>query len=166
MYIYTHTHTHIWMIMHTHVYTYNQLSSVQFSHSVMSNSLQPHGLQHARLPCPWSTPRACSNSCPSVGWCHPTVSSSVIPFSSCLQLCPASGSFPMSQFFTSGGQSIHIIKIFVLRYWLSPEGGHWYQLPLQLSILGKGDSSTETGAKNDLSTVCQFDLHLCSFTFQ
>ena len=74
---------------------------VQFSHSVMPNSLWPHGLQHARLPCPSPTPRACSNSCPSSQWCHPTISSSVIPFSSCFQFFPASGSFPISQFFTS-----------------------------------------------------------------
>ena len=73
----------------------------QFSRSVMSNSLQPHGLQHARLPCPSPTPGACSNSCPSSRWCHPTISSSVDPFSSCLQSFPASGSFPMSQFFLS-----------------------------------------------------------------
>ena len=66
----------------------------------------PHGLQHARLPCPSPTPKACSNSCPSSWWCHPTISSSVAPFSSCLQSFPASGSFSMSQFFTSGGQSI------------------------------------------------------------
>ena len=62
-------------------------------------------LQHARLPCPLPTPRAYSNSCPLSQWCHPTISSSVVPFSSCLQSFPASGSFPMSQFFTSGGQS-------------------------------------------------------------
>ena len=82
------------------------LSSIQFSRSVMSDSLQSHELQHARLPCPSPTPRACSNSCPLSWWCHPTISSSVIPFSSCLQSFPASGSFPMSRFFTSGGQSI------------------------------------------------------------
>ena len=82
------------------------MSVSQFSHSVMSNSLRPHGLQHARLPCPSPTPRACSNSCPSSWWCHPTISSSVVPFSSCLQSFPASGSFPLSQFFESGGQSI------------------------------------------------------------
>ena len=64
------------------------------------------GLQHARLPCPSPNPGACSNSCPSSRWCHPTISSSVVPFSSCLQSFPASGSFPMSQFFTSGSQSI------------------------------------------------------------
>ena len=81
--------------------------SVQFSCSVVSNSLRSHGLQHTRLPCPSPTPRACSDSCPSSQWCHPTISSSVIPFS-CLQSCPASGSFPMSHFFISGGQSIGI----------------------------------------------------------
>ena len=79
--------------------------SAQFSHSIMSDSLWPHGLQHTRLPCPSPTSRACSNSCPSQ-WCHPTISSSVIPFSSCLQSFPASGSFPTSQFFASVGQSI------------------------------------------------------------
>ena len=79
---------------------------VQFSLSVASDSLQPHGLQHTRLPYPSPTPRACSNSCPSSQWCHPTISSFIIPFSSCLQSCPASGSFPMSQFSRWGGQSI------------------------------------------------------------
>ena len=69
------------------------------------NSLWPHGLQHTRLPCPSSSPRLCSNSCPLSRWCHPTISSPVVPFS-CLQSFPASGSFPMSQFFASGGQSI------------------------------------------------------------
>ena len=84
------------------------VSSVQFSHSVVSNSLQPHVLKRARLPCPSPTPRAYSNSCPSSQWHHPTISSSVIPFSSCLQSFLASGSFPMSQFFASGGQSIGV----------------------------------------------------------
>ena len=79
-------------------------SSIQ-CRSVASDSLWPHGLQHARLPCPSPTPGACSNLCPSSRWCHPTISSSVIPFS-CLQSFPASGSFPMSQFFESGGQGI------------------------------------------------------------
>ena len=83
-------------------------SSVQFSLSVVSNSLQPHGLQHTRPPCPSATPGACSNSCPSSQWCHPTISSSVIPFSSYLQSFPASGSFLRSQFFASGGQSIGV----------------------------------------------------------
>ena len=80
--------------------------SVQFSHSVMSDSLWPHRLQHARLPCLSPTPGASSNSCPSSRWCHPTISSSIIPLSSYLQSFPASGSFPISWFFTSSGQSI------------------------------------------------------------
>ena len=85
-----------------------RVSSVQFSHSVVSNSLRPHGLQHARLPCPSPTPRACSNSCPLSQWYHPTISSSVVPFSSCLQSFVVSGSFPLSQIFASGGQSIGV----------------------------------------------------------
>ena len=72
----------------------------------MSDSLQPHALRHHRLPCPSPSPRACSNSCSLSQWCHPTISSSVIPFSSCLPSFPASGSFPMSWLFTSGGQRI------------------------------------------------------------
>ena len=83
-------------------------SSVQFSCSVMSDSLPSHGLQHARPPCPSPTPGVYSNSCPSRRWCLPTISPSVVPFSSCLQSFPASGSFPMSQFFTSGGQRIGV----------------------------------------------------------
>ena len=82
--------------------------SVQFSHSVVSDSLRPHGLQHARLPCPSLTPGAYSNSCPPSWWCHPTISSSVIPLSSCPQSFPASGSSQMSQLFASGGQSIGV----------------------------------------------------------
>ena len=81
-------------------------SSVQFGRSVVSDSLPPHRLKHAKLPCPSPTPGACSNSCPSSPWCHPTISSSVIPFSCRLQSSPASGSFPMSQFFTSNDRSI------------------------------------------------------------
>ena len=83
-------------------------TTIHFSHSVMSGYLRPHGLQHAGLPCPLPTPGAYSNSCASSQWCHPTISSSVIPLSSCLQWFPASESFPMSQFFTSGGQSIGV----------------------------------------------------------
>ena len=126
---YNHSHVYIWT--HACVYTHAQsfyfqfsklynfsyslilhekpfISTVQFSHSVMSDSLQPHGLKHARLPCPSPTLRACSNSCPLSRWCHPTISSSVIPFFSCLQSFPASGSFQMSQLFPSGGQSIGV----------------------------------------------------------
>ena len=82
--------------------------SVQFSYSVVSDSLWPHGLQHARPPCPSPTAGVYSNSCPLGPWCHPTISSSVVPFSSRLQSFPASGSFPMSQYFTSGGQRIGV----------------------------------------------------------
>ena len=85
-----------------------QLSSVQFSCSVMSDSLQPHELQHARPPCPSPTPGVHSNSRPLSQWCHPAISSSVIPFFSCPQSLPASESFPMSQLFTWGGQSIGV----------------------------------------------------------
>ena len=82
--------------------------SVQFSYSVVSDSLWPHGLQHTRAPCPSPTPRVYSNSCPLSRWCHPTISSPVVPFSSHLQSFPASGSFPMSQLFASGSQSIGV----------------------------------------------------------
>ena len=82
--------------------------SVQFSRSVVSNSLWPHESQHARPPCPSPTPGVYSNSCPSSWWCHPTISSPIVPFSSCPQSFPASGSFQMSQFFASGGQSIRV----------------------------------------------------------
>ena len=83
-------------------------SSVQFSHSVMSDSLQPHEPQHARPPCPSPTPRVHPNPCPSSRWCHPTISSSVVPFSSCPQSLPESESFPMSQLLAWGGQSIGV----------------------------------------------------------
>ena len=112
-------------------------SSVQFSHSVMSNSSWSHGLQHARLPCPLPTPRAYSNWCPSSQWCHPTISSSVIPFSSGLQSFPASGSFPMNQFFTSGDQWIGVsASASVLP--MNIQG--WFPLGLTglISLLSKG----------------------------
>ena len=85
-----------------------QVRSVQFSSSVASNSLRPHEPQHARLPCSSPNPRVPPNPCPLSRWCHSTISSSVVPFSSCPQSFPASGSFPMSQFFASGGQSIGV----------------------------------------------------------
>ena len=98
--------------------------SVQVSHSVVSDSLWSHGLKHARLPCPSPTPGAYSNSCPSSWWCHPTISSSVICFSSHLQSFPSSGSFPMSQFLASGGQSIGVsasapVLPMNIQYWFS-----------------------------------------------
>ena len=85
-----------------------RLISVQFSRSVVSNSLRPHESQHTKPPCPSPTPRVYSNSCPSSRWCHQASSSSVVPFSSCPQSLTASGSFPVSQLFTSGGQSIGV----------------------------------------------------------
>ena len=85
-----------------------QFSSVQLSCSVVSDSLPPYGLQHVRPPCPSPTPGVYSNSCALSRWCHPTISSSVIPFSSCLQSFPATGPFPRSEFFTSGGSSIGV----------------------------------------------------------
>ena len=96
------------------------ISSVQFSHSVMSDSLWPHGLPHARPPCPSPTPGVYSNSCPLSQWCHPTISSFAIPFSSCLQSLPASGSFPMSQL---------VLRIRWPKYWhfsfnISPSNEH------------------------------------------
>ena len=95
-----HAHTHI------HAHTLTQIfCCCSVAESCPTNSLQPHGLQYVRFPCPSPTPRIYSNSCSSSWWCHPTISSSVIPFSSHLQSFPASGSFPVSQFFASGGQS-------------------------------------------------------------
>ena len=79
-----------------------------FSHSVVSDTLWPNGLQQARLSCPSPSPKACSNSCPSSRWCHPNISSSIVPFSFCLKSCPTSESFPPSQFFEAGGQSIGV----------------------------------------------------------
>ena len=93
-----------WAIERASIY-FKGFSSVQFSCSVVSDSLRPHELQHARPPCPSPTPRVHPNPCQ---WCHPTISSSVVPFSSCPQYFPASGSFPVSQLFTSGGQSIGV----------------------------------------------------------
>ena len=98
----------VWALFCLHIYIYYSLSSVPFSHSVMSDSLRPHELQHARPPCPSPTARVHSNSCPSSRWCDPAISSSVIPFSCCPQSLPASGSFPVSQLFSWGGQSIGV----------------------------------------------------------
>ena len=95
-----------WIKKLWYIYTMEYL--VQFSHSVVSDSLQPHESQHARPPCPSPTPGLYSNSCPLSHWCHPTISCSVVPFSSRLQSFPASGSFHMSEFFASSGQSIGV----------------------------------------------------------
>ena len=108
MYVYMYVCMYMYISVCVGVCLFYECMSVQFSISVMSNSLWPHGLQHARLPCPPPTPEACLNPCPSRKWCHPTISSSVIPFSSCPQSFPASGSFQMGQLFASGGQSIGV----------------------------------------------------------
>ena len=114
-------------------------SPVQSSRSVVSASLQPHGLKHTRLPCPPPTPGACSNSCPSSWWCHPTISSSVVSFSSCLQPFPASGYFQMTQFFASGGQSIGVSASASV---LSMNIQEWFPLELTdlISLQSKGIS--------------------------
>ena len=121
-----------------------------FSHSVVPNSLRLHGLQHASLLCPSLSPRACSNSCPLSGWCHPTISSSVVPSSFCLQSFPASGSFQMSQFFTSGGQSIGVsasvsVLSMTIQNWFPLEWTGW--ISLQSRGLSRVFSNT-TGQKH------------------
>ena len=107
LHTHTHTHTHTQIVFHISLFNCLQSSShsVQFSRSILSNSLGPHELQHIRPPYPSTTPKVYSNPCPLSRWCHPTISFSVILFSSCLQSFPASGSFQISQLFTSGGQS-------------------------------------------------------------
>ena len=135
-------------------------SSVEFSHSVVSDSLQPHGLQHTRLPCPSPTPGAYSNSHPLSPWCHPTISSSVIPFSSCLQSFPASGSFQTSQFFASGGQSIGAsasasVLPMNIQDWFPLGWTGW------ISLLSKGFSRVFSN-----TTVQKHQLHLLFFAFR
>ena len=110
--------------------------AVQFSCSITSDSLGPHGLQHARLPCLSLSPKVCSNSCPLSQQCHPTISSSVIPFS-CPQSFPASGSFPMSQFFASGGQRIGASALASV-FPMSIQGRFPLGLTGLISLLSKG----------------------------
>ena len=132
----------------------------QFSHSVMSNSLQPHGLQHIRLPCQSLTPGAYSDSCPSSQWCHPTISSSVIPFSSCPQSFPASGSFPTSQIFASGGQSIGASASAVLTMNIH----NWFPLELTglISLQSKGLSRVFSNTTFQKHQFFRAQLSLCS----
>ena len=133
--------------------------SVQFSCSVMSDSLQPHGLQHTRPPCPTPTPGVYSDSCPLCLWCHPTISSSVVPSSSHLQSFPASRSFQMSRFFTSGGQSIGVsASVSVLPMNIQD----WFPLELTdyISLQSKGlsrvFSNTTTQFKSINSSALSF----------
>ena len=134
----------------------------QFSHSVLSHSLGPHGLQQVRLPCPSPTPKACSNSCPLSWWCHPTISSSAVPFSSCLQSFPASGSFPVSQFFTSGGQSIGasaLASVFPMKIqdWFPLRWTGW--LSLQSKGLSKAFTNTTVQKHWKLSLWSNSHIH-------
>ena len=119
---------------------YRRSSVSQFSHSVVSNCLWPHELQHARPPCPSKTPRVHSNSCLSSQWCHPAISSSVVPFSSCPQSLPASESLPMSQLFAWGGQSI---GVWALASFLPKNTQGWSPLEWTgwISLKSKGLSS-------------------------
>ena len=142
-----------------------------FSRSIVSDSLQPHGLQHASLPCPSLSPRICSNSCPLSGWCHPTISSSVIPFSSCLQSFPASGSFLMSWLFASGGQNIGVsASASVLP--MNIQG--WFPLWLTgwISLLSKGLSrvfSSTTVQRRQFfgaQPFLLFSAHICAWLLE
>ena len=139
---------------------------VQFSRSVVSNSLRPHESQHTRPPCPSPTPGVHSNSCLSSQWCHPTISSSVIPFSSCPQSLPASVSFPMSQLFAWGGQSIGVSALASVlpmntKDWSSLEWTGW--ISLQSKGLSRVFSNTTVqkhqffGAQ--LSLQSRFHIH-------
>ena len=121
-------------------------SSIQFSRSLLSDSLRSHGLQCTKPPYPLRTPGVYSNSFPSSRWCHPTITSSVVPFSSHLQSFPASGSFPMSQFFTSGGQSIGVSAS------ASVLPKHWFPLGCTgwISLLSKGLSRVFTNTTVDV----------------
>ena len=135
------------MLKRYHIYSWNTRNrlSVQLSCSVVSDSLRPHGLQHARLPCPSTTPRAYSNWCASSQWRHPTISSSVGPFSSGLQSFPGSGSFLVSQFFASGDQSIGVsASASVLPMHIKD----WFPLGLTglISLQSKGLSSINSSA--------------------
>ena len=130
---------------HFHMLIVLMISSVQFSRSVVSDSLQPHESQHARPPCPSPSPRVHSDSCPSSQWCHPAISPSVIPFSSCPQSLPASKSFPMSQLFAWGGQSIGVsalASVLAKKFqgWSPSEWTGW--ISLQSKVLSRVFSNT------------------------
>ena len=137
----------------------SEFCPAQFSRSIVSNSLWHHGLQHARPPCPSPTPGAYSNSCPLSWWCHPTISSSVIPFSSCFQSFSTSGSFPMSQFFASDGQSIGVSASAVV---LPMNIHYWFPLGLTgwIFLQSKGLSRvfSNTTVQNHQFFSTQFSL--------
>ena len=144
-------------------YLFNHLYSVQFSYSAVSNLLWPHGLQHARLPCPSPNPRANSNSCPSSQWCHPTISSSVVPFSTYLQSFPVSRSFQMSQFFALGGQSIGVsastsVLVMNIQDWFPLGWAGWNSLLSK--VLSRVFSNTTFQKHQFLSTQLSFTAQL------
>ena len=128
---------------------------LQFSHSIVSESLQPHELQHARPPCPSPTPRVHPNLCPSSQWCHPTISFSVVPFSSCPQSFPASGSFPMSQLFAWSGQSIGVSALASV---LPMNTQDWSPLGWTgwISLQSKGLARVNSNTKSINSSVLSF----------
>ena len=141
----------VWIGCISEVYGWPFINSPQllFRHSVMSDSLRPHGLQHTRLPCPSIPPGVCSDSCPLSRWYHPTISSSVILFS-CLKSCPASGSFLMSHFFTSGGQSIGAsasVLLMNIQDWFPLELTGW------ISLQSKGLSRVFPKPQSKLSVL-------------
>ena len=112
-------------------------SILLFNHSILSDSFGPHGLQHARLPCHSLFPRDCSNSCPLSQWCHPIISSSVVPFSWCPQYFQASGSFPVGQLFSSGGQNIEASALASV-FPMNIQGSFPLGLTVLISLLSKG----------------------------
>ena len=130
----------------------------------MSDSSRPHGLQHARLPYPSPTPEACSDSCPSSQWCHPTISFSVIPVSSCLQSFPESGSFPVSQLFTSDGQSIGVsasasVLPMNIQDWFPLGWTGW------ISLLSKGLSRVHHSSKASILQCSAFFMVQLSYLY-
>ena len=149
---------HLYHFLHCLIPTF---SSVQFSQSVVSDSLRPHESQHARPPCPSPTPRIYSNSCPLSRWSHPAISSSVIPFSSCSRSLPASGSFPMSQLFSSGGQSIGISASASV---LPMNTQHWSPLGWTgwISLQSKGLSRVFSNTTVQIPTLSQHWCFICT----
>ena len=142
-------------------FTVRKNISVQFSRSVVSDSLRPHESQHARLSCPSPTPRVYPNSCPLSPWCHPTISSSVIPFSSCPQSLPASRSFPMSQLFAWGGQNIGVsastsVQTMNIQDWFPLGWTSW------ISLQSKGPSRVFSNTTVQKHQFCGTQLSLKS----
>ena len=143
---------------------FSLFSSVQFSHSVVSDSLQPHESQHARPPCPSPAPGVHSNSRPSSQWCHPAILSSVVPFSSCPQSFPASQSFPMSQLFAWGGQSIGVSALASVlpmntQGWSPLECTGW--ISLQSKGLSRVFSNTTVQKHQFFGIICSQIMHIC-----